>query len=92
MVEVRLQILNDKYVPQTVVIPAERPVRLLVKRQEGDCKHGGMCAEGLVIGKLGIHATLTRNAVTAVALPETQPGAYMMSSPCGMITGRLVAR
>ena len=59
VVEVPFQILNDKYVPRTVVIPAGRPVRLLVKRQEGDCKHGGMCAEALVIGRLGINATLT---------------------------------
>ena len=91
MVEVPFEILNDKYVPRTVVLPAGRPVRLLVKRQEGDCKHGGMCAEGLVIGALGVNATLTPRG-QAVELPATQAGTYMMSSPCGMITGRVVAR
>jgi plastocyanin domain-containing protein len=92
MVEVHFQILHDQYVPRTVVIPADRPVRLLVKRQEGDCKHGGMCAEALVIGALGVNATLTPDAVSAVEIPTTRAGTYMMSSPCGMITGRLIAR
>jgi cytochrome c biogenesis protein CcdA len=92
MVEVPFQILHDKYVPRSVAIPAGRRVRLLVKRQEGDCKHGGMCAEALVIGSLGINTTLTPDAVTAVEIPATQAGNYMMSSPCGMITGRLTAR
>ncbi len=92
VVEVPFEILHDKYVPRTVVVPADRPVRLLVKRQPGDCKHGGMCAEGLVIGKLSIEASLTANAVTPVELPATAAGTYMMSSPCGMISGRIVAR
>jgi sulfite exporter TauE/SafE len=92
VVEVQFQILHDQYVPRTVVIPTDRPVRLLVKRQEGDCKHSGMCAEALVIGALGINATLTPDAVTAVKLPANRAGTYMMSSPCGMISGRLVAK
>jgi len=92
MVEVPFEILHDEYVPETVYIPAGRPVRLLVKRQEGDCAHEGMCAAGLVIGSLGIEAALTPEAVTGVELPATEAGSYMMSSPCGMITGRIVAR
>jgi sulfite exporter TauE/SafE len=92
VVEVQFEILHDKYVPQTVFIPAGRPVRLLVKRQDGDCAHGGMCAEELVIAALGIDAALAPKTVTAVKVPGVQAGSYMMSSPCGMITGRLVAR
>jgi hypothetical protein len=45
-----------------------------------------------VIGAFGINATLTPDAVTAVELPAIRAGTYMMSSRCGMITGRLVAR
>jgi sulfite exporter TauE/SafE len=90
--EASFEILHDRYIPETVVIPAGRPVRLLVKRQKGDCAHGGMCAAGLVIKRLGVEETLTPDAVTAVELPPTRPGSYMMSSPCGMITGRLVAK
>jgi uncharacterized protein len=90
--EASFQILNDTYIPETVVIPAGRPVRLLVKRQKGDCAHDGMCASNLVIGALGIDATLTPEAITPVLLPATKPGAYIMSSPCGMITGRIVVR
>jgi len=92
VVEVPFEILNDKYVPETVVIPADRPVRLLIKRQDGDCAHEGMCAAAIVIGSLDINATLKPRAVTAVELPATRAGTYMMSSPCGMITGRIVAR
>lgn len=92
VVEVSFEILHDKYVPQTVFIPAGRPVRLLVKRQVGDCAHGGMCAEELVIGSLGINAALAPKTVTAVKVPGVRAGTYMMSSPCGMITGRLVAQ
>lgn len=92
VVEVQFEILHDTYVPRTVVIPAGRDARLLVKRQEGDCAHGGMCAEALVIGGLGINTTLTPDAVTAVEVPASKAGEYMMSSPCGMITGRIVSR
>jgi len=92
VVEVSFEILHDKYVPETVAIPAGRPVRLLVERQEGDCAHGGMCAEALVISRLGVNAALTPEAVTSIQLPSAWPGSYMMSSPCGMITGRIVAR
>jgi len=92
VVEVPLEILHDAYIPRTVVVPAGRTARLLVKRQDGDCKHEGMCAEALLIPGFGINATLKPNAVTAVALPAAGAGAYVMSSPCGMITGRIVAR
>jgi len=92
VVEVPFQILNDEYVPETVFIPAGEQVRLLIKRQDGDCAHEGMCAAAIVIGSLDINATLKPNAVTAVELPVTKAGSYMMSSPCGMITGRLVAK
>jgi len=92
VVEVQFEILHDTYVPRTVVIPAGRPVRLLVKRQEGDCAHDGMCAEALLIGGLGINAALKPNAVTAVEVSATKAGSYTMSSPCGMITGRVVAK
>jgi hypothetical protein len=90
--EAQMQILHDAYVPESVVIPANRSVRLLVKRQKGDCAHDGMCASNLVIERLGIDATLTPEAVTAVEIPPTQAGSYMMSSPCGMITGNLIVR
>lgn len=92
VVEVEMEILGDAYIPRTVVVPAGRPSRLLVKRQPGDCAHGGMCAEALVIKGLGVEATLTPDAVTAVELPPARAGSYMMSSPCGMISGRIVAR
>jgi sulfite exporter TauE/SafE len=90
--EVRIEILNDTYIPSTIAIPADRSVRLMVKRQKGDCAHNGMCAEEILIKRLGVDATLTPLATTAVALPPTRAGTYTMSSPCGMITGQIVAK
>jgi uncharacterized protein len=90
--EVRMEILHDTYIPSTIAIPANRPVRLMVKRQKGDCAHGGMCAEELLIKRLGVDATLTALATTAVELPPAPAGTYTMSSPCGMITGQIVAK
>lgn len=90
--EVRLEILHDTYIPSTVATPANRPVRLLVKRQKGDCAHDGMCAARILIKRLGVDATLTPLATTAVTLPPAQAGTYTMSSPCGMITGQIVVR
>ena len=90
--EVRIEILNDTYIPSAVAIPANRPVRLLVKRQKGDCAHNGMCAAELLIKRMGIDATLTPLATTAVELPPAPAGTYTMSSPCGMITGQIVAK
>lgn len=90
--EVHMEILNDTYVPSTIAIPANRPVRLVVKRQKGDCAHDGMCAAELLVKRLGIDTTLTPLATTSVDLPPAPAGTYLMSSPCGMITGQLVAQ
>jgi len=90
--EVRVEILHDTYIPSAIAIPANRPVRLLVKRQKGDCAHDGMCAAEILIKRMGVDATLTPLATTAVTLPPAPAGTYTMSSPCGMITGQIVAK
>jgi hypothetical protein len=46
----------------------------------------------LLIKRLGVDATLTALATTAVELPPAPAGTYTMSSPCGMITGQIVAK
>jgi uncharacterized protein len=92
VVEVHVALLNDKYVPESVVIPANRPVHLMVKRQKGDCAHGGMCASGLVISQLGVDVALKELSTTKVDLPATAPGTYTMTSPCGMMSGTIVAK
>jgi sulfite exporter TauE/SafE len=92
VVEVHVALLDDKYVPESVVIPANRPVHLMVKRQEGDCAHDGMCASGLVIARLGVDAALKELATTKVDLPPTPAGTYSMTSPCGMMSGTIVAK
>jgi hypothetical protein len=85
VVEVPLAIVNTRYVPETVSIPADKPVRLLVDRQENVA-----CSDRLVIKQLGVDVALAPNAVTTVDLPATSAGTYSMTCGMGMMSGRLV--
>jgi hypothetical protein len=51
-----------------------------------------MCASGLVIARLGVDAALKELATTKVDLPPTPAGTYSMTSPCGMMSGTIVAK
>ena len=84
--EVPLKIVNTQYVPQSVSIPAGRPVRLVIDRQES-----ASCSNRIVIKQLGVDAPLADNAVTKVALPAAAAGAYAMTCGMGMMSGQLVA-
>ena len=85
VVEVPLSIINTRYVPESLSIPADKPVRLLVNRQED-----AACSDRLVIKQLGIDVPLAANAVTKVDLPATASGTYSMTCGMGMMSGRLV--
>ena len=84
VVEVPLSIIDTQYVPQTVSIPAEKKVRLLVDRQEDVA-----CSDRLVIKQLGIDVALAPNAVTKVDVPPTAAGTYSMTCGMGMMSGQL---
>jgi sulfite exporter TauE/SafE len=85
VVEVPFSIINTKYVPDTVNIPADKPVRLLLDRQEDVA-----CSNRLVIKQLGVDVPLAGNAVTKIDLPATAAGTYSMTCGMGMMSGRLV--
>jgi len=85
VVEVPLAIINTQYVPATVSIPADKPVRLIVDRQED-----AACSNQLVLPQLGISVPLADNAVTVVDVPATKAGTYSMTCGMGMMSGTLV--
>jgi sulfite exporter TauE/SafE len=83
--EVPLTIRNTQYVPQTVQIPADRPVRLIVDRQEDVA-----CSAQLAIPQLGVLADLKPNGVTKVDVPAAKAGKYTLTCGMGMMSGTLV--
>ena len=85
VVEVPLTIRNTQYVPSTIRIPADRPVRIIVDRQED-----AACSNALVLPQLGVNAPLADNAVTAVSVPPTKAGTYTMTCGMGMMSGVLI--
>lgn len=84
VVEVPLVIENVRFQPQTLAIPADKPVRLIVDRRE---EH--LCSEELWIPNLGIKARLTPNGVTTIDLPATAAGSYQLTCQMGMMAGTL---
>lgn len=85
--EVPLVIQDVQYFPQSVVIPAGRPVRLMVDRREN-----APCSDRLVIPAMGVDAALAPNNLTAVLLPASEEGTYQMTCGMGMMSGEIVAR
>lgn len=85
--EVPLVIQEVRYFPESVVIPADRPVRLIVDRREDSA-----CSDRLVIPRLGVDVALAPNGVTQVQLPPAIEGTYPMTCGMGMMSGEIVAR
>ena len=85
VVEVPLAIQNTQYVPATISIPADQPVRLVVDRQEDVA-----CSNQLVLPQLGVSVPLADNAVTKVDIPPTKAGSYTMTCGMGMMSGTLI--
>jgi sulfite exporter TauE/SafE len=85
VVEVPLAIVNTQYVPSTLVIPGNTPVRLVVDRKEDLA-----CSDQLVITAANVKVDLAPNAVTKVDLSAMAPGTYRMTCGMGMMSGTLV--
>jgi hypothetical protein len=85
VVEVPLTIANTKFVPASLSIPADKPVRLVVDRQEANA-----CSDQLSLPQLGITVDLKPNAVTTVDLPATKSGQYTLTCGMGMMSGQLL--
>jgi uncharacterized protein len=85
VVEVPVSIVNTQYVPSTVQIPADAPVRLIVDRKED-----AACSNQLVITAAKLKVDLAPNAITKVDLPALPAGSYQMTCGMGMMSGTLL--
>lgn len=85
-VHVTLVIENTRYVPDTLRVPAGKPITLTVDRREAVA-----CSEQLVIPALGVRTVLTANGTTTITLPALSPGEYPMTCQMGMMSGVIVA-
>ncbi len=84
--EVSLVIENVRFSPQTVDIPADRPVRLVVDRREANA-----CSDQLAVPQLGVLVDLAPNATTVVELPSAPAGTYTLTCGMGMMAGQIRA-
>ncbi len=86
VVEVPLTIANVRFEPSSLAIPADRPVRLVVNRQEAH-----PCSDQLAIPQLGILVDLQPFTTTVIELPSAKAGSYTLTCGMGMMAGRIVA-
>jgi hypothetical protein len=84
-VEVPLTIRNTQFVPAQLSIPADKPVRLIVDRQEDNA-----CSDQLAIPQLGILQDLKPFGTTVVDVPATASGGYTLTCGMGMMSGKLL--
>jgi sulfite exporter TauE/SafE len=84
VVEVDLVIEGTRFVPETVSLPADRPVRLVVDRRED-----AGCSAQLAVPRFGVLADLAPFAKTVVDLPAMPAGSYTLTCGMGMMSGRL---
>lgn len=85
VVEVPIVIENTRFVPATVNVPADVPVRLVVDRREAQA-----CSDQIALPQLGVLEDLAPNGVTGVMLPATKAGTYTLTCGMGMMSGQLV--
>ena len=85
VVEVPLVIRNTRFEPQTLHVPADVPVRLLIDRQEDNS-----CSDQVALPQLGVLQDVDAFAVTEVQLPPTAAGTYTLTCGMGMMSGQLV--
>jgi sulfite exporter TauE/SafE len=82
--EVALTIEDVQFVPSTLSLPADQPVRLIVDRREANA-----CSDQLAIPQLGVIADLAPNAVTVVEVPAAEAGSYTLTCGMGMMYGQI---
>ena len=78
-------LVKGGYSPDTIVVRAGRPVRLLFRREES-----AACSEMVVFGDFGKSAKLPEGQDVPVELMAAKPGSYEFTCQMGMIRGRLV--
>lgn len=84
--EVRV-LVKGGYEPDTVLVEAGRPVRLLFYRDET-----AECSEKLIFETLGIEKSLPPFETTPVEFTPTAPGDYPFRCGLAVLRGRVVAQ
>ncbi len=84
-VEVPLTISETRFVPSTLSIPADKPVRLVVDRQEDTG-----CSDQLAVPQLGVLADLRPFDTTVIELPAAEAGSYTLTCGMGMMAGQIL--
>ena len=80
-------LVNGGYKPDTLVVPAGEPVRLVFQRHDAS-----PCSEEVVFPDQGVRAMLPQHEEVVVELPPSEVGEYEFHCGMGMLRGRLVAR
>ena len=80
-------LVDGGYEPDTLVVAAGEPVRLVFHRHDGS-----PCSEEVVFPDQGVRATLAQHEDVVVELPPSEPGEYEFRCGMGMLSGRLVVR
>ena len=74
------------YSPDTILVKAGRPVRLIFNRQETSA-----CSEMVVFGDFNKSAKLPPGQDVPVELMPSKPGEYGFACQMGMLRGKLIA-
>ncbi len=82
--EIPLAIVNTTFQPQTISIPADEPVRLIVDRQEDNA-----CSDQLAVPQMNVLADLKAFGTTVVDLPAAKAGVYTLTCGMGMMSGSI---
>lgn len=80
-----LVLVRGGYRPDTIVVRAGKPVRLIFRREESSS-----CSEMVVFGDFGKSAHLPEGEATPIELAPRRPGTYEFTCQMGMLRGRLV--
>lgn len=82
-----IRIEQVSYHPDTIVVPAGTPVRLVVERNENS-----PCSNELVLPEVGIRQVLKPFGKTEIILPPLKPGMYRMTCQMYMMEGYIIAK
>lgn len=83
----RRVVVDGGYAPETIVVSAGEPVRLIFHRLDAS-----PCSEEVIFPEQGVRASLAEHRDVAVELPASEPGDYEFHCGMGMLRGRLVVR
>jgi len=82
-----LVLVKGGYSPDTLVVRAGKPVRLVFRRQESSA-----CSEMVVFGDFDRSASLPEGEDVPVEFVPGTPGTYEFTCQMGMLRGRLVVQ